>query len=113
MGVYCNFNIFYVNEDKRFEGVKYFIGGIMSVNDKVVDLIVEVRVIKVDYIGEYDYDFFLFKIDKEVMLLKEIDFKLRKYFIDNYGFYGEMSIGKIIVKKKYYGKYIFELDKKL
>ncbi|WP_241012152.1 Csa1 family protein, partial [Staphylococcus sp. EG-SA-15] len=26
---------------------------------------------------------------------------------------GEMSTGKITVKKKYYGKYTFELDKKL
>ncbi|HCY6714478.1 TPA: superantigen-like protein SSL2 [Staphylococcus aureus] len=112
-GVHRNLNIFYVNEDKRFEGAKYSIGGITSANDKAVDLIAEARVIKADHIGEYDYDFFPFKIDKEAMSLKEIDFKLRKYLIDNYGLYGEMSTGKITVKKKYYGKYTFELDKKL
>ncbi len=33
------------------------------------------------------------------MSLKEIDFKLRKYLIDNYGLYGEMSTGKITVKR--------------
>ncbi|HDP3079856.1 TPA: superantigen-like protein SSL2 [Staphylococcus aureus] len=112
-GVHRNLNIFYVNEDKRFEGAKYSIGGITSANDKAVDLIAEARVIKEDHTGEYDYDFFPFKIDKEAMSLKEIDFKLRKYLIDNYGLYGEMSTGKITVKKKYYGKYTFELDKKL
>ncbi|HGO4011318.1 TPA: superantigen-like protein SSL2 [Staphylococcus aureus] len=112
-GVHRNLNIFYVNEDKRFEGAKYSIGGITSANDKAVDLIAEARVIKADHIGEYDYDFFPFKIDKEAMSLKEIDFKLRKYLIDNYGLYGEMSTGKITVKKKYYGKYTFESDKKL
>ena len=56
-GVHRNLNIFYVNEDKRFEGAKYSIGGITSANDKAVDLIAEARVIKADHIGEYDYDF--------------------------------------------------------
>ncbi len=56
-GVHRNLNIFYVNEDKRFEGAKYSIGGITSANDKAVDLIAEARVIKADRIGEYDYDF--------------------------------------------------------
>ena len=81
-GVHRNLNIFYVNEDKRFEGAKYSIGGITSANDKAVDLIAEARVIKEDHTGEYDYDFFPFKIDKEAMSLKEIDFKLRKYLIE-------------------------------
>ncbi|GAB5662663.1 hypothetical protein JMUB7495_27420 [Staphylococcus aureus] len=40
---------------------------------------------KRDQNGKYDYDLFPFKIDKEAMSLKEIDFKLRKYLIDNYG----------------------------
>ncbi|WP_370866471.1 exotoxin beta-grasp domain-containing protein, partial [Staphylococcus aureus] len=71
------------------------------------------RVIKEDHTGEYDYDFFPFQIDKEAMSLKEIHFKLRQYLIVNYGLYGEMSTGKITVTKKYYGKYTFELDKKL
>ncbi len=38
--------------------------GVSLVNDKAVDLIAEARVIKADHIGEYDYDFFPFKIDK-------------------------------------------------
>ena len=33
------------------------------------------------------------------MSLKEIDFKLRKYLIDNYGLYGEMSTGKLPSKE--------------
>ncbi|HEI7352012.1 TPA: superantigen-like protein SSL2 [Staphylococcus aureus] len=112
-GVHRNLDIFYVNEDKRFEGGKYSVGGITKASDKVVDQIVEARVIKEDHTGEYDYDIFPFKIDKEAMSLKEIDFKLRKHLIDNYGLYGEMSTGTITVKNKYYGKYTFELDKKL
>ncbi|HDJ2888278.1 TPA: superantigen-like protein SSL2 [Staphylococcus aureus] len=112
-GVHRNLNIFFVTEDKRFNGAKYSIGGITNANDKVVDQIAEARVIKEDHIGEYDYDFFPFKVDKEVMSLKEVDFKLRKYLIDNYGLYGEMSTGKITVKKKSFEKYTFELDKKL
>ncbi|MGT2398263.1 exotoxin beta-grasp domain-containing protein [Staphylococcus aureus] len=42
--------------------------------------------------------------------MKEIDFKLRKYLIDNYGFMVKL-IQVTTVKKKYYGKYTFELDK--
>ncbi|BDV04386.1 TPA: superantigen-like protein SSL2 [Staphylococcus aureus] len=112
-GVHRNLDIFYVNEDKRFEGSKYSIGGITESSDKVVDQIAEARVIKEDHTGEYDYDFFPFKIDKEAMTLKEVDFKIRKHLIDHYGLYGEMSSGTVTVKMKYYGKYTFELDKKL
>ncbi|HDD5096574.1 TPA: superantigen-like protein SSL2 [Staphylococcus aureus] len=112
-GVHRNLDIFYVNEDKRFEGSKYSIGGITEASDKAVDQIAEARVIKEDHTGEYDYDFFPFKIDKEAMTLKEVDFKIRKHLIDRYGLYGEMSSGTVTVKMKYYGKYTFELDKKL
>lgn len=111
-GVHRNLDIFYVNEDKRFEGSKYSIGGITEASDKAVDQIAEARVIKEDHTGEYDYDFFPFKIDKEAMTLKEVDFKIRKHLIDHYGLYGEMSSGTVTVKMKY-GKYTFELDKKL
>lgn len=97
--VHRNLNIFYVNEDKRFEGAKYSIGGITSANDKAVDLIAEARVIKQIILVNMIMTF-PFKIDKEAMSLKEIDFKLRKYLIDNYGLYGEMSTGKITVKKE-------------
>ncbi|HDG8500788.1 TPA: superantigen-like protein SSL2 [Staphylococcus aureus] len=112
-GVHRNLDIFYVNEDKRFEGAKYSIGGITKASDKVVDHIAEGRVIKEDHTGEYDYSFFPLKINKEAMTLKEIDFKIRKYLIDHYGLYGEMSSGTVSVKMKYYGRYTFELDKKL
>ncbi|SHE00351.1 superantigen-like protein [Staphylococcus argenteus] len=56
-GVHRNLNIFYVAEDKRFNGGKYSIGGITKANDKAVDQIAEVRVVKEDHRGEYDYDF--------------------------------------------------------
>lgn len=112
-GVHRNLNIFYVAEDKNFNGGKYSIGGITKASDKAVDQIAEARVIKEDHTGEYDYDFFPFKVDKEDMSLKEIDFKVRKYLIENYGLYGEMSSGSIIVQTKNYGRYTFELDKKL
>ncbi|EOB6956720.1 TPA: superantigen-like protein, partial [Staphylococcus aureus] len=112
-GVHRNLDIFYVNEDKRFEGAKYSIGGITKASDKVVDQVAEARVIKEDHTGEYDYDFFPFKIDKEAMTLKEVDFKIRKHLIDHYGLYGEMSSGTVTVQMKYYGKYTIELDKKL
>ena len=112
-GVHRNLNIFYVAEDKHFNGGKYSIGGITKANDKAVDQIAEARVVKEDHRGEYDYDFFPFKVDKEDMSLKEIDFKVRKYLIENYGLYGEMSSGRIIVQTKNYGRYTFELDKKL
>ena len=98
----ATFDIFYVNEDKRFEGAKYSIGGITKASDKVVDQVAEARVIKEDHTGEYDYDFFPFKIDKEAMTLKEVDFKIRKHLIDHYGLYGEMSSGTVTVQMKYY-----------
>ena len=56
-GVHRNLDIFYVNEDKRFEGAKYSIGGITKASDKVVDQVAEARVIKEDHTGEYAYDF--------------------------------------------------------
>ncbi len=43
------------------------------------------------------------------MSLKEIDFKLRKYLIDNYGLYGEM-IREKYSQKEILRKVSFELD---
>lgn len=109
-GVHRNLDIFMLMRirDLKVQSTYY---GITEASDKAVDQIAEARVIKEDHTGEYDYDFFPFKIDKEAMTLKEVDFKIRKHLIDHYGLYGEMSSGTVTVKMKYYGKYTFELDK--
>ncbi|MCS5350197.1 superantigen-like protein [Staphylococcus aureus] len=112
-GVFRNLDIFYVNEDKKYGFATYSIGGITKSNNKSIDHNVEARVIKEDDSGEYAYDFFPFLIKKEDISLKELDFKLRKHLIDNYGLYGEMRSGTIIVKTKHHGRYTFELDRKL
>lgn len=57
---------------------------------------------------------FIYIINKEEILLKEFDFKLRKYLIDKYNFYKiEFKDSKIWIIMKDGGFYIFELNKKL
>ena len=52
-----------------------------------------------------------YKITKEEISLKELDFKLRKQLIEQHNLYGNIGSGTIVIKMKNGGKYTFELHK--
>ncbi|HDG4229555.1 TPA: superantigen-like protein [Staphylococcus aureus] len=112
-GVHRNLDIFYVNEDKRFEGAKYSIGGITKANRKKVDYNARIKITKEDKKGTISHDVSEYKITKEEISLKELDFKLRKQLIEQHNLYGNIGSGTIVIKMKNGGKYTFELHKKL
>ncbi|XMP38460.1 superantigen-like protein [Staphylococcus aureus] len=112
-GVHRNLDIFYVNEDKRFEGAKYSIGGITKANRKKVDYKAGISITKEDKNGTISHDVSEYKITKEEISLKELDFKLRKQLIEQHNLYGNIGSGTIVIKMKNGGKYTFELHKKL
>ncbi|HDC2853311.1 TPA: superantigen-like protein [Staphylococcus aureus] len=105
-------DVFVVREGNGRQADNHSIGGITKTNRGVYYDYIHTPILEIKK-GKEEPQSSLYQIYKEDISLKELDFKLRKYLIDNYGLYGEMSTGKITVKKKYYGKYTFELDKKL
>ncbi len=46
-----------------------------------------------------------YKITKEEISLKELDFKLRKQLIEQHNLYGNIGSGTIVIKTKNGGKY--------
>ncbi|EOB9522524.1 superantigen-like protein SSL4 [Staphylococcus aureus] len=113
-GVHRNIDVFVVLEEKNKYGVeRYSVGGITKSNSKKVDHKAGVRITKEDNKGTISHDVSEFKITKEQISLKELDFKLRKQLIENHNLYGNVGSGKIVINMKNGGKYTFELHKKL
>ncbi|CAC8723071.1 superantigen-like protein [Staphylococcus aureus] len=113
-GVHRNVDVFVVLEEKNKYGVeRYSVGGITKSNSKKVDHKAELSVTKEDNKGTISHDVSEFKITKEQISLKELDFKLRKQLIENHNLYGNVGSGKIVINMKNGGKYTFELHKKL
>ncbi|WP_256084361.1 superantigen-like protein SSL4 [Staphylococcus aureus] len=113
-GVHRNVDVFVVLEEKNKYGVeRYSVGGITKSNSKKVDHKAGARITKEDNKGTISHDVSEFKITKEQISLKELDFKLRKQLIENHNLYGNVGSGKIVINMKNGGKYTFELHKKL
>lgn len=112
-GPYDNIDVFIVLEDNKYQLKKYSVGGITRTNSKKVDHKAGVRITKEDNKGTISHDVSEFKITKEQISLKELDFKLRKQLIENHNLYGNVGSGKIVINMKNGGKYTFELHKKL
>ncbi|WP_086152736.1 superantigen-like protein SSL3 [Staphylococcus aureus] len=112
-GPYDNIDVFIVLEDDKYQLKKYSVGGITKTNSKKVDHKAGVRITKEDNKGTISHDVSEFKITKEQISLKELDFKLRKQLIENHNLYGNVGSGKIVINMKNGGKYTFELHKKL
>ncbi|EOD7822924.1 superantigen-like protein SSL3 [Staphylococcus aureus] len=112
-GPYDNIDVFIVLEDNKYQLKKYSVGGITKTNSKKVDHKAGVRITKEDNKGTISHDVSEFKITKEQISLKELDFKLRKQLIENHNLYGNVGSGKIVINMKNGGKYTFELYKKL
>ncbi|WP_457818765.1 superantigen-like protein SSL3 [Staphylococcus aureus] len=112
-GVHRNVDVFVVLEENNYNLEKYSVGGITKSNSKKVDHKAGVRITKEDNKGTISHDVSEFKITKEQISLKELDFKLRKKLIEKNNLYGNVGSGKIVIKMKNGGKYTFELHKKL
>ncbi|HDZ7714435.1 TPA: superantigen-like protein SSL4 [Staphylococcus aureus] len=112
-GVHRNVDVFVVLEENNYNLEKYSVGGITKSNSKKVDHKAGVRITKEDNKGTISHDVSEFKITKEQISLKELDFKLRKQLIEKNNLYGNVGSGKIVIKMKNGGKHTFELHKKL
>ena len=112
-GVHRNVDVFVVLEENNYNLEKYSVGGITKSNSKKVNHKAGVRITKEDNKGTISHDVSEFKITKEQISLKELDFKLRKQLVENHNLYGNVGSGKIVIKMKNGGKYTFELHKKL
>ncbi|HDC9290752.1 superantigen-like protein SSL4 [Staphylococcus aureus] len=112
-GVHRNVDVFVVLEENNYNLEKYSVGGITKSNSKKVNHKAGVRITKEDNKGTISHDVSEFKITKEQISLKELDFKLRKQLIEKNNLYGNVDSGKIVIKMKNGGKYTFELHKKL
>ncbi|SBA35264.1 superantigen-like protein [Staphylococcus aureus] len=112
-GVHRNVDVFVVLEENNYNLEKYSVGGITKSNSKKVNHKAGVRITKEDNKGTISRDVSEFKITKEQISLKELDFKLRKQLIEKNNLYGNVGSGKIVIKMKNGGKYTFELHKKL
>ncbi|MGO5780679.1 superantigen-like protein SSL3 [Staphylococcus aureus] len=112
-GPYDNIDVFIVLEDNKYQLKKYPVGGITKTNSKKVDHKAELSITKKDEEGKISRDVSEYKITKEEISLKELDFKLRKQLIEQHNLYGNIGSGTIVIKMKNGGKYTFELHKKL
>ncbi|HDG1735274.1 TPA: superantigen-like protein SSL3 [Staphylococcus aureus] len=112
-GPYDNIDVFIVLEDNKYQLKKYSVGGITKTNSKKVDHKARISITKEDEKGKISRDDSEYKITKEEISLKELDFKLRKQLIEQHNLYGNIDSGTIVIKTKNGGKYTFELHKKL
>ncbi|SRC66708.1 exotoxin [Staphylococcus aureus] len=112
-GPYDNIDVFIVLEDNKYQLKKYSVGGITKTNSKKIDHKARISITKEDEKGKISRDDSEYKITKEEISLKELDFKLRKQLIEQHNLYGNIGSGTIVIKTKNGGKYTFELHKKL
>ncbi|HCD4737518.1 TPA: superantigen-like protein, partial [Staphylococcus aureus] len=104
-GPYDNIDVFIVLEDNKYQLKKYSVGGITKTNSKKVDHKAELNITKEDNKGKISSDVSEYKITKEEISLKELDFKLRKQLIEQHNLYGNIGSGTIVIKMKNGGKY--------
>ncbi|WP_444424663.1 superantigen-like protein SSL4 [Staphylococcus aureus] len=112
-GVHRHVDVFIVLEQNNYNLEKYSVGGITKSNRKKVDYNARIKITKEDKKGTISHDVSEYKITKEEISLKELDFKLRKQLIEQHNLYGNIGSGTIVIKMKNGGKYTFELHKKL
>ncbi|GJF44955.1 exotoxin beta-grasp domain-containing protein [Staphylococcus argenteus] len=112
-GVHRHVDVFIVLEQNKYGVDKYSVGGITKANRKKVDHKAGISITKEDKKGTISHDVSEYKITKEEISLKELDFKLRKQLIEQHNLYGNIGSGTIVIKMKNGGKYTFELHKKL
>ncbi|UVJ31657.1 superantigen-like protein [Staphylococcus aureus] len=112
-GVHRHVDVFIVLEQNKYGVDKYSVGGITKTNRKKVDYKTGISITKEDKKGTISHDVSEYKITKEEISLKELDFKLRKQLIEQHNLYGNIGSGTIVIKMKNGGKYTFELHKKL
>ncbi|HCC5684691.1 exotoxin beta-grasp domain-containing protein [Staphylococcus aureus] len=112
-GVHRHVDVFIVLEQNKYGVDKYSVGGITKANRKKVDYKAGISITKEDKKGTISHDISEYKITKEEISLKELDFKLRKQLIEQHNLYGNIGSGTIVIKMKNGGKYTFELHKKL
>ncbi|HCY8803074.1 TPA: superantigen-like protein SSL3 [Staphylococcus aureus] len=112
-GVHRHVDVFIVLEQNKYGVDKYSVGGITKANRKKVDYKAGISITKEDKNGTISHDVSEYKITKEEISLKELDFKLRKQLIEQHNLYGNIGSGTIVIKMKNGGKYTFELHKKL
>ncbi|GJF44954.1 exotoxin beta-grasp domain-containing protein [Staphylococcus argenteus] len=112
-GPYDHIDAFIVLEDNKYGLKKYSVGGITKTNSKKVDRKVELNITKEENKVAISRDVSEYKITKEEISLKELDFKLRKQLIEKHNLYSNIGSGTIVIKMKNDGKYTFELHKKL
>ncbi len=97
-GVHRNVDVFVVLEENNYNLEKYSVGGITKSNSKKVDHKAGVRITKEDNKGTISHDVSEFKITKEQISLKELDFKLRKQLIEKNNLYGKLVQVKLLLK---------------
>ncbi|HDJ3126002.1 TPA: superantigen-like protein SSL3 [Staphylococcus aureus] len=112
-GPYDNIDVFIVLEDNKYELKKYSVGGITKTNSKKINHKAQLSITKEDGKGTISHNISEYKITKQELSLKELDFKLRKQLIEKHNLYGNIGSGTIVIKMKNGGKYTFELHKKL
>ncbi|MCV9434010.1 superantigen-like protein SSL3 [Staphylococcus aureus] len=112
-GMHRHVDVFIVLEQNKYGVDKYSVGGITKANRKKVDYNARIKITKEDKKGTISHDVSEYKITKEEISLKELDFKLRKQLIEQHNLYGNIGSGTIVIKMKNGGKYTFELHKKL
>ncbi|HDA2224820.1 TPA: superantigen-like protein SSL3 [Staphylococcus aureus] len=112
-GVHRHVDVFIVLEQNKYGVDKYSVGGVTKANRKKVDYKAGISITKEDKNGTISHDVSEYKITKEEISLKELDFKLRKQLIEQHNLYGNIGSGTIVIKMKNGGKYTFELHKKL
>lgn len=83
-GPYDNIDVFIVLEDNKYQLKKYSVGGITKTNRKKVDHKAGISITKEDKKGTISHDDSGYKITKEEISLKELDFKLRKQLIEQH-----------------------------
>lgn len=106
-------NVFVVQELIDPNGRLSTVGGVTKKNNKTSETNTPLFVNKVN--GEdLDASIDSFLIQKEEILLKELDFKIRQQLVNNYGLYkGTSKYGKIIINLKDENKVEIDLGDKL
>ncbi|HEI7352009.1 TPA: superantigen-like protein SSL7 [Staphylococcus aureus] len=106
-------DVFVVQELIDPNGRLSTVGGVTKKNNKSSETNIHLLVNKVDG-GNLDASIDSFLIQKEEVSLKELDFKIRKQLVENYGLYkGTSKYGKITINLKDEEKMEIDLSDKL
>ena len=108
-------NAFLVDEDLKTTGSIYSIGGITEPNKGAYyDYLANPQVTIVKAVSDtfFTYNVNDFKLYNEQISVKELDFKLRKLSIENYGLYNTHNSGTIVIKTSDQSELQVKLDEK-